>query len=119
MTYALDVIPTIGATSAQHAAFIKASYDNGGVFRHIANGRNKAVHAKIIIEAITKLSKAGKSINEIEFELNSPVYSVGNTSAWGKLLNDSLNWIDEDGMKITFAARFNDKIEPSANLTAI
>lgn len=128
MEYVLEVIPKIGPTSAQHAAFIKASYDAGGVFRHIAKGRNNSVHRKIIVEAISALLKAGKSIEQVEFEMKSPVYAVGNTSQWGKMLNDSLNWVEqienEDGeisagKKITFAAHFSDKVEPATNLTAI
>jgi hypothetical protein len=135
MNYTLIPILGGGKVSMGHAANILENYNKGLSMRHLDGGFSKEIHAKILVEQATKLVKAGRTESEMIIELSSPVWSIGNTAAWNKLINENLQWeipdldkdgnqkVDKDGnpltKKIQFRARFKDTAPSGAHISMI
>ena len=75
------------------AQYVCTSAAKGGVFSPVLNGNGKSAHVSVISNiACALLLGVGKSKQDLIAFLAEPHVSAGNTSAWSKWLQDSVQW---------------------------
>lgn len=92
--------------ASEAIAYVLASVENDGAFRHIANGYGKAQHLALLVDAVIAFNGKGLSATEIKAQLAQPQFQVGNTSQWSKWLNTNIAFEDEDGKQHSLASVF-------------